>query len=107
MPEAYKSFGTTLAGTSPVTAYDPGTGVTGIVNAVNVANVTASDSASITVTVRKNGTPYHLIKSALVPIQSALQVIDAPIPLADVDDIQVTASHANRLEVVVSVLEIT
>jgi parvulin-like peptidyl-prolyl isomerase len=106
MAETYKSFGTALNSTSPFTVYDPGSGVTGIVNAINVANVDGSQT-SVTVILRKNGTDYRLIKDAAVPAQAALQVLDAPVPLADVDEIRVTAAHANRLEVIVSVLEIT
>jgi hypothetical protein len=104
MSEAYKSYGTTLGGTTAVTVYDPSTAA--IVNAVNVANVDTANSA-VTVTLRKNGTPYRIIKDALVPTQAAFQVLDAPLPLDAADDIQATAAHANRLEVVVSVLEIT
>jgi hypothetical protein len=104
MSEAYKSYGTALTTASATTVYDPPTSA--IVNAINVANVDPANSA-VTVTLRKNGTPYRIIKDALVPTQAAFQVLDAPLPLDAADDIQVTAAHANRLEVIVSALEIT
>ena len=106
MPETYKSYGTKLTDTNETTILTSVTG-TSIVNGIHIANVDASNSASVTVTLYKGATGYALIKTALVPIQASLQILDAPIPINTGDTIKATASNANRLEIVASVLEIT
>jgi hypothetical protein len=106
MAETYKSYGTKLTDTNETTILTSVTG-TSIVNGINIANVDASSSASVTVTLYKGATGYALIKTALVPIQASLQILDSPIPISTGDTIKATASNANRLEIVVSVLEIT
>jgi len=106
MAESYTSYGTKLTTTDETTILTSVTG-TSIVNGIHIANVDASNSASVTVTLYKGATGYVLIKAALVPIQASLQILDAPIPINTGDTIKATASNANRLEIVASVLEIT
>ncbi len=107
MAESYKNFGTALTTVNETTIYagiNPGTA---IVNGINIANVDASSSSAITLKLVKGGNSYHICKSVLVPIQSSYQALDTPLPLEAGNYITATAANANRLEVIVSVLEIT
>ena len=106
MPETYASYGTNLTSTNETTVVTSVTG-TSIVSAIHVSNVDASNLSSVTIKLYKGATGYTIVNSAAVPIQSTYQALDAPIPLTTGDTIKVTAGNANRLNVIVSVLEIT
>ena len=108
MADVYKSYGYSLATTASTTIFTGPTG-TSIINGISVANVDSTNSASITITIYKNSTlaTYSIIKTALVPIQSSLQVLGMPIPIEVNDIVKAQASHSNRLDVIISVLEIT
>lgn len=106
MAEAYNNYCTSLGTTGNTTIY---TGITGtaILNGIHVSNTDPSNSASITIKLFKGATGYSIITGALVPIQSSYQALDTPIPLVTGDSLKATASAANRLDVIVSVLEST
>lgn len=106
MAEAYASYGTSLTTTDETTVLTSVTG-TSIVNSIHVSNVDASSSASVTIKLYKGATGYSIVTGALVPIQATYQALDTPIPLTTGDTIKVTASDANVLDVIVSVLEVT
>ena len=106
MAETYTSYGTNLTTTNETTVVTSVTG-TSIINAIHVSNVDSTNAASITIKLYKGATGYSIVTSAGVPIQSTYQALDAPIPITTGDTVKVTASSANRLHVIVSVLEIT
>lgn len=109
MPETYKSYGTKLTTENETIVYSAGN-ATAIVNSIHVANYDASNASAITLRLWKDTTnidSYHICKSVAVPIQSAYQALDTPIPLEPGDTLRATAANANRLDVIVSVLEIT
>lgn len=106
MPDQYKNYCTTLGTTGATVIYSGITG-TAIVNGIHVSNIDGSNSASITLNLFKGNTGYSIITGALVPIQSSYQALDTPIPLVIGDSLKATASAANRLDVIVSVLEST
>ena len=106
MAEAYKSQGTKLTSTSNTTIYAGVTG-TGVVNGVNISNVDLYNSCGINVFLLKGATAFSLISNVIVPVGASLQVLDAPIICESGNTITATAATASRLEVVVSVLEIT
>lgn len=106
MAEAYNNYCTSLGTTGDTTIYAGITG-TAILNGIHVSNKDASNSAAITIKLFKGATGYSIITGALVPIQSSYQALDTPIPLVTGDTIKATASAANRLDVIVSVLEAT
>jgi len=108
MPETYKSYGTKLTTANETIVYSAGN-ATAIINSIHVANYDASNASAITLTLWKDTTnsDYHICKAAAVPIQSTYQALDTPIPLEPGDTIRATAANANRLDVIVSVLEIT
>jgi hypothetical protein len=112
MPDTYKNYCTKLTSTNQTVIY-PGISGTAIVNSIHVSNVNASNNASITLLLSKGDAPntntdeFHICRTTLVPIQSSYQALDAPIPLEPGDLLLAVASDANRLDVIVSVLEIT
>ena len=106
MAEAYKNQGTKLTTTSNTTIYS-GVAGTGVVNGINISNVDLYNSCGVNVFLVKSGTSYSLISNVIVPVGASLQVLDAPIICESGNTITATAANASRLEVVVSVLEIT
>ena len=112
MPEAFRSYPYKLTTTGAVyiaTGVTGTTGVTGVtlVRSINVANVDMSNNASVTVKLSSGGIDYALAANVNVATGSRYQVLDAPLAARQGDSIFATASAANRLEVVVSALEIT
>jgi hypothetical protein len=109
MPETYKSYGTKLTTANETIVYSAGN-TTAIVNSIHVANYDASNSSAVTLRLWKDTTntdSYYICKTVAVPIQSTYQALDTPIPLESGDTLRATAANANRLDVIVSVLEIT
>ena len=106
MPEQYNNYCTSLGTTGATVIYAGITG-TAIVNGIHVANTDESNSAAITLELFKGITAYSIITGALVPIQSSYQALDTPVPLVTGDSLKATASAADRLDVIVSVLEVT
>jgi hypothetical protein len=106
MAETYKSQATKLTTTSSTTIYSGVVG-TAIVNSINISSVDLSTTAFINVFLVKSGTSYSIISNVGIPPGTTLQVLDAPLVCASGDTITATASIANDLECIVSVLEIT
>lgn len=107
MPNTYHSIGlnlTTSGSTDIITAT-----TTSIIKSVYCGNVNDSTSGAISLFIRKNGagSDVFIIKSALVPIQSSLQIITEPIVITNNDVLKVQASAGNIIDVLVSYLEIT
>lgn len=112
MPELFRSLGYRLS-TTGVTYIATGvtgtTGVTGVtlIRSINVANIDATNNAAVTVTLHQGATGYAIVKGITVATGSRYQVLDSPLPVQQGDSVSATASVADRLEVVVSALEIT
>lgn len=106
MPDTYKSQATKLTSTSSTTIYSGVVG-TAIANSINISNIDSFASPTINVFLVKSGTSYSIISNAVIPPGTTLQILDAPMVCASGDTITATASIANDLECVVSVLEIT
>jgi len=106
MAETYKSQATKLTATTNTTIYSGVVG-TAIVNSINISNIDLYNACNINVFLVKSGTSYSIISNVTIPIGATLQVLDAPMVCASGDTITATASIANDLEVIVSVLEIT
>lgn len=112
MPEAFRSYSTRLTTTGATfiaTGVTGTTGVTGVtlVRGVNVANIDATNNAAISVHIHQGATGYALVSGYTVATGTRYQVLDAPLALRQGDTLKATASAADRLEVVVSALEIT
>jgi 3-methyladenine DNA glycosylase Mpg len=112
MPEAFRSYAYRLSttGTTYVATGVTGTtGVTGVtlIRSINVANVDLSNNATITVQLHQGATGYAIAANVNVATGTRYQVLDAPLAVRQGDSVSAAASAANRLEVVVSALEIT
>jgi len=106
MPETYKSQATKLTATTNTTIYSGVVG-TAIVNSINISNIDLFTPVTLSVFLVKSGTSYSIISNTTIPTGSTLQILDAPMVCASGDTITATASVANDLEIIVSVLEIT
>lgn len=106
MAETYKSQATKLTTATSTTVYSGVVG-TAIVNSINISSVELSATVSVNVFLVKSGTSYSIISNVGIPPGTTLQVLDAPLVCESGNTITATASIANDLEVIVSVLEIT
>ena len=78
------------------------------VNTLLISNVDGSASADVTVDLYRSNTAYHIIKTAPVPVGSALDVLSTgSIYLEEGDALRLTASAASDLEGVCSYEEIS
>ena len=78
------------------------------VNTLLISNVDGAASADVTVDLYRSSTAYHLIKTAPVPVGSALDVLSTgSIYLEEGDALRLTASAASDLEGVCSYEEIS
>ena len=106
MTDAYKNYATSVNVTSLTTVYVGITG-TAIVNAIHIANTSATLANSVSIQLFKGGTGYYIVRAAALPIQATYQALDAPIPLNTGDTLKVTAKLTSGIDVIVSVLETT
>jgi hypothetical protein len=106
MTETYKSFGTIINGTAPVTVYS---GVSGsaIVNSINCTNGSTLAGIPVTLEAVKGSTAYLLLYQVPVPINTTLQALDTTLVLEANNTLRVTAGLTYPLHVFVSVLEVT
>jgi hypothetical protein len=106
MADTYKSQATKLTSTNNTTVYS---GVAGkaIVNSINISNVDLYNPVNVNIFLVKSSTSYSIISNVQIPVGASLQVLDAPLVCDSSDTITATASIANDLEIIVSVLEIT
>jgi hypothetical protein len=112
MPEAFASRGYRLSttGTTYVATGVTGTtGVTGVtlIRSISVANVDLTNAAAVTVRLHQGATGYALAANVNVATGTRLEVLTAPLAVRQGDSVSATASAVDRLEVVVSSLEIT
>lgn len=106
MADTYKNQVTKLTSTSNTTIYSGVVG-TALVNSINISNVDLYTSVSINVFLVKAATSYSIISNVEIPVGTSLQILDTPIVCESGNTITATASIANDLEIIVSVLEIT
>lgn len=112
MPEAFRSLGYRLSttGTTYVATGVTGTtGVTGVtlIRSISVANVDAANAAAVTVRLHQGATGYALAANVNVATGTRYEVLSAPLAVRQGESVSATASAADRLDVVVSSLEIT
>ena len=112
MPEAFASRGYRLSTTGAIyvaTGVTGTTGVTGVtlVRSISVANVDLSNNAAVTVRLHQGATGYAIAANVNVSTGTRLEVLTAPLAVRQGDSVSATASAVDRLEVVVSSLEIT
>ena len=109
MAQSYIVSGSNLLGYDDTyrLVYQSPTSTTAMVNSVYMANTGIGETAaSLKVTDSSEGKDYLIASTILVPEQSTLQPISAPIVLKENDSISVK-DVSGFLDVVVNVLEIT
>jgi hypothetical protein len=108
MPNTFKSSVFNIGSTADTTLYTTPTGTTSLVKSLYAANTGTADAVSISVSVAMTGgTAAYLIRNCAIPIQTSFQPITEPIVLEANERIALQASAANRLDVILSYLEIT
>lgn len=112
MPESFRSAGYRLSTTGTTyiaTGVTGTTGVTGVtlIRAISVANIDTANNATVTVRLHQGATGYAMAANVNVSTGAVYQVLAAPLAVRQGDSVSATASAADRLEVVVSALEIT
>ena len=108
MANTYTNAFADLTDTSLTTVYTTPGATTAIVQAINVANVNASDTV-VTVKIYdySTTTDFTLLNEGTIPGDSTLQAVDRPLVLEANDAIKVQAATGDYLEVIISILEIT
>ena len=93
-----------IAPLSPVEIYTAPTGYTGVILMAQAANI---DSAAhdVTFSHKRGGTTTELLKSAPIPGNDSLSLINGRLILESGDSIVLSASDASNVKVTVSILE--
>jgi len=108
MANTYKNAFADLTTTNVTTVYTTPAATTAIIQAINLANV-AANAVDISVLIYddSSATDFTLLNEGEVPGDSTLQAVDRPIVLETGDILKLQASVADRIEVIVSILEVT
>jgi hypothetical protein len=112
MAETFNRTGVKLSTTDVTDAYQApnvADADRAVVLSIMVANVDASDSADITVSITdaSNTEVTKIANTIQVPSKASLEVVANKVVLKRGEKIRATASAANRLDVTVSALEIS
>lgn len=118
MSDVYKNRSLTLANTNQTTVYTvptanattvpPQKPVQAIIKSIRVCN---DSGGAVTITLVNTdasaGGDIKIVNALSVASNSAVEILDQPMVVEDSDVIKATASGANALHVILSVLEIT
>jgi hypothetical protein len=85
----------------------PTESTTAIVKSIIVSSDDTSNDSTITVTVTRSSAVYSVYKDKAVAAKAHHELLTSPLILNEGDIVKVTAGHANRLHVLLSVMEIT
>ena len=91
---------------SPSDGSAPTESTTAIVKSIIVSEDT-DNASTITVTVTRSSAVYSVYKDKAVAAKAHHELLTSPLVLNEGDIVKVTAGHANRLHVLLSVMEIT
>lgn len=108
MANTFKNKGLALSSTSRTDLYTCPSSTAAVVHTLNIANVNGVSTASITIELYdSSATTYYKI-GYLIPVPGGSSYyFDKPLNLEAGDKISLTASIANYLDAVASILEIT
>jgi len=108
MANTYKNAFADLTTTNVTTVYTTPASTTAIIQAINLANISASD-VNVTVLIydSSSATDYTLINEVTVSGDSTLQAVDRPLVLETGDILKLQASVADRIEAIISILQVT
>ncbi|MCA0231622.1 MAG: hypothetical protein LCH91_14210 [Bacteroidetes bacterium] len=108
MPNTYKSIAKKLDVNTTFSAYIVPSNTVSIVNLVTFANIDASNSDTIELSIRKlaDAADTFINKGASVPVATTFR-IDGPIVMNAGDTLKIKAATANRIDVTIHLMEIT
>ena len=108
MANTFKNKGLALSSTSRTDLYTCPSSTSAVVHTLNIANVNGTASASITIELYDSSTTTYYKIGYLIPVPGGSSYyFDKPLNLEAGDKISLTASIANYLDAVASILEIT
>ena len=97
-----------VIGNSATTVYTCPAATTGVIHAIYISNIHATDDATVNITVTDtsaSGT-FHIAKNLSVP-NGSVAIFEKPINLEATDILKLNASAASSLEAFASILEMT
>tara|TARA_B110000196_G_C20740594_1_gene472982 strand:- start:129 stop:470 length:342 start_codon:yes stop_codon:yes gene_type:complete len=95
-----------LTSTSVTTLYTVPTATTGVIKSILVSEDSGNaDTITVTITDTSDAV-FSLFKTKTISANATAELLTAPLVLEESEVLKVTAATANRLHVVVSVLEI-
>jgi len=77
------------------------------VNLLLLSNIDGSEVAQITVDLYRSSTPYRLMSSTAIPVDSTIDLLSKPLYLEEGDSLRLTANAAGDIEAVCSYEEIS
>tara|TARA_R110000764_G_scaffold72751_1_gene148951 strand:+ start:280 stop:600 length:321 start_codon:yes stop_codon:yes gene_type:complete len=106
MAHTYKNAKLDLTTTSVTTLYTADTATTAIVKSILVSE-DAGATPTLTITLTNGSDVFSLFKTKALTANGTLEFLTSPLILTTGEILKVTASAANQLHVVASILEIT
>lgn len=94
-----------LSTTAATTIYQAEDGLAAVILEINIANTDAASTRQVTVDIWDGTTAYEIIKSADIAIKARLSVTDIAVALLPGESLRATASNANTLVVIATVME--
>ena len=96
-------------GDSATTVYTCPAATTGVIHAIYISNIHATNDATVDITVTdtsQSNTAFHIAKNLSVP-NGSVAIFEKPINLEATDILKLNASAASSLEAFASILEMT
>ena len=106
MANTYKNAKLDLTTTNVTVLYTAASLTTGIVKSIIVSE-DSGNADTITITLTNGSTVYSLFKTKAIGANATVELLTAPLVIQPTEILKVTATTANRLHVVASILEIT
>ena len=106
MPNNYKNAKQDLTTTNLTTLYTCPNATTGLVKSILVSE-DSGNADTITLTITAGSDVFSLFKVKAVSANGTVELLSAPLVLAESEILKATAATANRLHVVVSYMEIS
>ena len=95
-----------LSSTDITTLYTVPSETTGIIKSIIVSN-DSSSADTLTVTITNGSSVFSVYKEEAVGAKATKELLSQPLVVEETEIIKVTAATANRLHVILSVLEMT
>ena len=95
-------------GNSATTVYTCPAATTGVIHAIYISNIHATNDVTVDITVTDTSATatFHIAKNLSVP-NGSVAIFEKPINLEATDILKLTASAASTIEAFASILEIT